>query len=222
MLKVFLCVLHRDLLLALRRRADVMTSVLFFVVVVSLFPLGIGAERDMLRAVAPGVLWVAALLASLLGLDRLFYADYIDGTLEQMLLSVEPLSVIVIGKVLAHWIVSGLPLVMLSPLLAVQFNVPDEALGTLCLSLLLGTGVLSLFGAIGAALTLSAHGRSALVALLVLPLCVPVLVFGAGAVDVAIAGGEADAYLLLLGGLLAASLALVPFATAAALRIAMD
>ena len=155
MLKALLCVTRRDLLLAFRRRADVLTTLFFFVIVATLFPLGVGPEPALLRTLAPGILWVAALLASTLSLGRLFALDHADGTLEQMLLSPEPLSVLVIGKVLAHWLVCGLPLVLLAPLLAVQFDLPAASMGVLLLSLLLGTPVLSLLGAIGAALTVS-------------------------------------------------------------------
>ena len=183
MVAVFWAVIRRDALLAFRRRSDVLATVFFFIMVVSLFPLGVGPERDLLRTMAPGVLWVAALLASMLSLGRLFAFDFADGTLEQMLLSPEPLSVIVAAKVLAHWLVSGLPLVVLAPLLALQFDLPGDAVGVLVSSLLLGTPVLSLVGAIGAALTLGLRGGGVLVALLVLPLCIPVLIFGAGAVS---------------------------------------
>ncbi|HEX8954628.1 MAG TPA: heme exporter protein CcmB, partial [Burkholderiaceae bacterium] len=206
MLGALLAVIRRDLLLAFRRRADVLTTLFFFIIVVSLFPLGVGAEPSLLRTLAPGILWVSALLASMLSLGRLFAADYADGTLEQMLLSAEPLSIIVIGKVLAHWLVSGLPLVLLSPLLAIQFDLPGDSIMVLMASLLLGTPVLSLIGAIGAALTLGLRGGGALISLLVLPLYIPVLIFGAGAVGAETSGVGAAAHLLLLGGGLAAAL----------------
>jgi len=221
-LKALLCVIRRDLLLAFRRRSDVVTTLFFFIIVISLFPMGVGPEPDQLRQMAPGILWVSALLASMLALGRLFALDYADGTLEQMLLSAEPLSVIVIGKVVAHWLVSGLPLVLLAPLLALQFDLPGEAITVLCLSLLLGTPILSLVGAIGAALTLGLRGGGALVSLLVLPLYIPVLIFGAGAVGAQASGLGAGAHLLLLGGGLAAAIALTPWATSAALRVAME
>ncbi len=222
MLRALSAVIRRDLLLAFRRRSDVVTTLLFFVIVVSLFPLGVGAEPNLLRTLAPGIVWVSALLASMLALGRLFAADHADGTLEQMLLSTEPLSVIVIGKVLAHWLVSGLPLVLLSPLLAVQFDLPGESIAVLVASLLLGTPVLSLIGAIGAALTLGLRGGGALISLLVLPLYIPVLIFGAGAVGAEASGIGASAHLLLLGGGLAAALVLTPWATSTALRIALE
>ncbi|RZI84772.1 MAG: heme exporter protein CcmB [Rubrivivax sp.] len=222
MLKVLGCVIQRDLLLAFRRRSDVLTAVFFFVIVTTLFPLGVGPEPALLGAMAPGILWVAALLASMLSLGRLFALDFADGTLEQLLLSPEPLTVVVIGKVLAHWLVSGLPLVLLAPVLAVQFGLPGEAIAVLVLSLLIGTPVLSLLGAIGAALTLGARGGGVLVSLLVLPLCVPVLIFGAGASSAQASGLDSSAHLELLGGVLAGAVALAPWATAAALRIAVE
>ncbi len=222
MLKTLYCVIRRDLLLAFRRRADVLTTLFFFVIVCSLFPLGVGPEQALLRTMAPGILWVAALLASMLALGRLFELDYADGTLEQMLLSSEPLSVIVIGKVIAHWLVSGFLLILVAPLLALQFDLPRGSIMVLVYSLLIGTPILSLIGAIGAALTLGVRGGGVLVSLLVLPLYIPVLIFGAGAVGAEASGLGADAHLLLLGGLLAGAAALTPWATAAALRIALE
>jgi heme exporter protein B len=217
-----ICIVRRDLLLAFRRRADVMMTLFFFIMVATLFPLGVGPEAALLRTMAPGILWVAALLASMLGLGRLFALDYADGTLEQMLLCSEPLSLIVIGKVIAHWLVSGLPLVLLAPLLGVQFDLSREALTVLFFALLIGTPVLSLIGAIGAALTLGVRGGGVLVALLVLPLYIPILIFGAGAVTAQASGLGSSAHLLLLGGALAGAAALAPWATAAALRISLE
>lgn len=222
MLKSLQCVIQRDLLLAFRRRSDVLTTLFFFIIVVSLFPLGVGPEVGLLRTMAPGILWVAALLASMLALGRLFALDYADGTLEQMLLAPEPLTLIVIGKIIAHWLVSGLPLVLLAPTLAVQFDLPGESVLVLFYSLLIGTPVLSLVGAIGAALTLGVRGGGVLVSLLVLPLYIPVLIFGAGAVGAEVSGLGSAAHLLLLGGVLAAAAALAPWATAAALRISLE
>ena len=155
-------VVRRDLVLAMRRRADVLTTLFFFVMVVSLFPLGVGPEMDMLRKMAPGVLWVAALLASMLSLGRLFSADYLDGTLEQMLLAPQSLSVLVLGKMASHWMVSGLPLVLMTPVLGLQFDMTVEGIGVLMLGLLLGTPILSMVGAIGAALTLGLRGGGVL------------------------------------------------------------
>ena len=222
MTAILRAVIRRDLLLAWRRRSDVTTAVLFFVIVVSLFPLGIGAEPNLLRAIAPGVIWVAALLACMLSLARMFASDHADGTLDQMLLGAAPLGMIVIARVFAHWVVSGLPLVVLSPLLALQFDLDQSLLGVLVLSLLLGTPVLSLVGAIGAALTLGLRGGGMLLALLVLPLYVPVLVIGAGALDAAGAGQGATAHFLVLAGLLVLAGAFTPWAIAAALRISAE
>jgi heme exporter protein B len=222
MIAALRCVIFRDLLLAARRNSDVLTVVLFFVIVVSLFPLGIGPDPKLLRTVGPGVLWVAALLASMLALGRVFAADHADGTLEQMMLGATPLGVIVAAKVFAHWLVTGLPLVLISPVLALQFDLPRELLGVLVLSLALGTPVLSLIGAIGAALTLGLRGAGALLALLVLPLYVPVLVIGAGAAEAAAAGLGGNAQLLLLGAMLIVAAAFAPWATAAALRISVE
>jgi heme exporter protein B len=221
-MNALLAVVRRDLLLAMRRKAEVLTALLFFVIVASLFPLGIGPEPALLRKIAPGVLWVAALLATMLGLQRMFAADHADGTLEQMLLSPTPLALLVAGKNLAHWLVCGLPLVLLAPLLGLQFDLDREGLGVLTLGLLLGTPVLSLIGSIGAALTLGVRGGGVLLSLLVLPLYIPALIFGAGAVQAQASGQGASGHLSLLGALLALSLFFAPLATTAALRIALE
>ncbi len=215
-------VIRRDLVLAMRRRADVLTTLIFFVIVVSLFPLGVGPEMDMLRKMAPGVVWVAALLASMLSLGRMFSADYLDGTLEQMMLVPQSLSVLVLAKILAHWMVSGLPLVIMAPVLGLQFDMSAQALWVLIAALLLGTPILSMIGAVGAALTLGLRGGGALVSLLVLPLCIPVLIFGAGAVEAVVSGTSAGSHLALLGALLLVSLVFTPWVTALALRISME
>src|SRR5688572_31559080 len=191
-------IVWRDLTLAWRRRADILSTVFFFIIVVSLFPLGIGPETQLLRSIAPGVVWVAALLASMLSLNRVFHNDYQDGTLEQMLLTPQPLYLVVLGKVLAQWLVSEVPLVMIAPLIGVQFNLSADALGILFVSLLIGTPILSLIGSIGAALTLGLRGGGVLIALLILPLYIPVLIFGAGAVDASISGLSPAANLYLL------------------------
>jgi len=222
LVSAFLCALKRDLLLAARKPTDVATPLVFFAIVVSLFPLGVGPEPAVLRALAPGVLWVAALLAALLSLNRLFTADHADGTLELMALSPQPLGVLAAAKILAHWLTTGLPLVVISPLLAIQLHLPDAAFGTLLGALLIGTPLLSLIGAVGAALTLGLRGGGVLLSLLVLPLYTPILIFGAGAVAQAAAGLDPQAYLSLLGAFLAVALALAPWATAAALRISLD
>jgi heme exporter protein B len=221
-LSLVACVVRRDLLLAMRRRADVLTTLFFFVIVVSLFPLGVGPDPKLLRTMAPGVVWVAALLASMLSLGRLFAADYLDGTLEQMMLTPQPLSLMVAGKVVAHWLVAGVPLVLIAPVLGVQFNLDAQALVVLVVSLVLGTPVLSVIGAIGAALTLGLRGGGVLLSVLVLPLYIPVLIFGAGAVDASLSGLSSQAHLSLLGAFLVFALLFAPFATAAALRISME
>ncbi len=215
-------VIRRDLVLAMRRRSDVLTTLIFFVMVVSLFPLGVGPELDMLRQMAPGVVWVAALLASMLSLGRMFSADYLDGTLEQMMLVPQSLSMLVLGKILAHWMVSGLPLVLMAPVLGLQFDMSAEALWVLILGLLLGTPILSMIGAVGAALTLGLRGGGVLVSLLVLPLCIPVLIFGAGAVEAVASGMNVASHLSLLGALLVLALVFTPWVTAQALRISME
>ena len=221
-MNAFIAIVRRDLLLAARRKSEVLTALFFFMIVVSLFPLGIGPETAMLRRIAPGVLWVAALLAAMLSLGRLFATDHQDGTLEQMALSPTPLAVLVSGKVLVHWLILGLPLVLLAPVLGLQFDLSARALGVLMLSLLLGTPILSLIGAIGAALTLGVRGGGVLLSLLVLPLYIPALIFGAGAVEADVAGLGAGGHLSLLGALLALGVFFAPWAATAALRIALD
>jgi len=214
--------LHRDLLLAGKRRSEVLTALFFFVVVVSLFPLGIGPEPALLRRIGPGVLWVAALLATLLGLPRLFAADHADGTLEQMALSSQSFALQMAGKVAAHWLLCGLPLVLLAPVLGLQFGLEPDTLLVLMLSLLIGTPLLSLIGAIGAALTLGVRGGGVLLSLLVLPLFIPALVFGAGSVEAQAAGTSVRGHLAVLGSMLALALFFAPWATTASLRIAME
>ena len=219
---LLLLVVKRDLLLAMRRRADVLTTLIFFVMVVSLFPLGVGPEPDMLRKMAAGVLWVAALLSSMLSLPRMFSADYLDGTLEQMMLAPQSLSMMVLGKIVAHWMLSGLPLVLIAPVLGLQFDMAADAIFVMMLALLLGTPVLSMLGAVGAALTLGLRGGGVLVSLLVLPLTIPVLIFGAGAVDAVSGGMDAISNLSLLGAFLLFALVFSPFVAAQALRISME
>lgn len=222
MLALILAVVRRDIRLALRRPADIGSLLFFFVIVASLFPLGVGPEPELLRRLAPGILWVGALLATLLSLPRLFADDLRDGTLEQLALSPEPLALVVLGKVLAHWLLSGLPLTLLAPLLGLQFDLAGDALAMLALSLLVGTPALSGIGAIGAALTLGVRGGGVLLSLLVLPLYIPVLIFGAGAVEATIGGLGAEAQLSLLGALTLGGVFFAPWASAAALRIALE
>lgn len=215
-------VIARDLKLAMRRQADIVSALIFFVIVVSLFPLGIGPEVDLLRQLAPGVLWVAALLATMLSLPRLFADDYRDGTLEQLALSPHPLGLIVTGKVIAHWLVSGLPLALIAPILGIQFDLSGEALLVLTGAILLGTPALSGIGAIGAALTLGLRGGGVLLSLLVLPLYIPVLIFGAGAVDATVSGLGGEGHLSLLVAMTFAAIGFAPWASAAALKIALE
>ena len=222
MIEVFRCLLWREMTLALRRKAEVLTTMLFFVIVVSLFPLGIGPEIDTLREIGPGVLWVAALLASMLSLNRLFSDDFIDGTLEQLVISSQPLALLVFGKILAHWILTGLPLVLISPILGMQLGMDVESIKILMLTLLIGTPVLSLIGAVGAGLTLGVRGGGVLLSLLILPLYIPVLIFGAGAVESAQAGLGVEGHFSLLAAFLVGSLVLAPLGAAAALRISLD
>ena len=213
--------LVRDLTLAMRRKADVLTTLFFFLIVVSLFPLGVGPEMETLRQIAPGVIWVAALLASMLSLGRLFSDDYQDGTLEQILLEPHPLSVLVLSKIFAHWVLSGLPLVIFSPLLGMQLGLDSEAIVLLMITLTLGTPAMSLIGAVGAALTLGLRGGGVLISLLVLPLYIPILIFGAGAVESHNVGLGIEAHLSILGAFLMLTMVFAPISTAAALRISM-
>ncbi len=215
-------VLRRDLMLAARRKSEILTALFFFVVVASLFPLGIGPELNTLRMIAPGILWVGALLASLLSLSRLFAIDLQDGTLEQMALSPVPLPLLVAAKIVAHWLLSGLPLALLAPLLGLQFDMAPDALGILMLSLLVGTPLLSMVGAIGAALTLGVRGGDVLLSLLVLPLYIPALIFGVGAVQAQINGLSVMPHFAILISLLLVAGFFSPWASSAALRIALE
>ena len=215
----FTAVLHRDLLIAVRRGPEALLPLIFVLVVVSLFPLGVGPSPTLLARIGAGVIWIAALLATVISLDTLFRSDYEDGSLDQLLLTGAPISVLALAKVSAHWLVSGLPLVILSPLLAMWMSLPSDSWGVLAASLAIGTPILSLLGAVGAALTLGLKRGGQLLALLVFPLYVPVLIAGTGAVMAASDRLPYTPFLgLLLAGLLAA-LALTPFATAAALKI---
>ncbi|MDR3054950.1 MAG: heme exporter protein CcmB [Zoogloeaceae bacterium] len=221
-MNVILHIIARDLRLALRRPADLASVLFFFIIVASLFPLGVGPETDLLRRLAPGVLWVGALLATMLSLPRMFADDFYDGALEQLALAPYPLGFVVLGKTLAHWLVSGLPLAILAPLLGLQFDLPGDTLLILAGSILLGTPALSGIGAIGAALTLGLRGGGVLLSLLVLPLYIPVLIFGAGAVDASMSGISPNAHLFLLAALTVGGVAFAPWAAAAALKIALE
>ena len=216
--KVVSTVFLRDLTVFVRRRSQWMNPLLFFIIVVALFPLGIGPDGDTLRQIGPGVIWVAALLATMMSLDMLFQADHRDGTLEQLVLSSEPLSVLVLARILAHWVLVGVPLVLISPLLSLFMQLPASVLTLLMVTLLMGTLALVLIGAIGAALTVGLAQGGTLVALLVLPLFVPVLIFGAGIVYNGIEGLPVSGQLSLLGAITVMGLTLAPWAVAAALR----
>jgi len=218
----FLSIVRRDLRLALRQGSDSVMVVMFFVLTVVLFPFGIGPEGNMLARVASGVIFVAALLASMLSLERLFQTDYEDGSLELLTLSPMPLEIIVLAKVTAHWLTTGLPLIVASPLLAVLMNMDTNGFSMLILALGLGTPALSLIGAIGAALVLGSRRGGVLISLLVLPLFVPVLIFGVGLIEAAIGGFAIKSQILILSGILFACLAFCPFAAAAAVRQSVE
>ena len=222
MLKLFRVMIRRDLLLAYRQKSDVLQTVFFFLVVITLVPLGVGAETELLRSMAPGIVWVAALLAALLSLPRLFAHDFADGTLEQMVLSPDPLPVIVLAKAFAHWLTTGVPITVFASLAAVMFDLKAEVAAVLVFSLLIGTPVLSLLGSVGAALTLGLRSGGVLTSLLVLPLYIPVLIFGAGAAGAVAVAVSPAAYLLITGALSLFALAIAPWGSAAALRIALE
>ena len=222
MLRAVRAILLRDLRLALRQGGDAATVVLFFVLAASLFPFGVGPEPNLLARIAAGIIWVTALLSVMLGLDRLFLADHEDGSLEAMMTSPVPAMGLVVAKCAAHWLMSGLPLILATPILALFLQLPAEGLPAMLAALALGTPTMVLVGAIGAALVLGARRGGVLLALLVLPLTVPVLVFGVAAVDAAVAGLPARPHLLVLGAMLLTALALAPFAAAAALRQAVE
>lgn len=214
--------LARDVILLLRRRGEVLNPLVFFALVITLFPIGISPDPAMLASIAPGLLWVAALLAALLSLDSLFRGDHDDGALEQLLLSPHPLPLLALAKVAVHWLMTGLPLALMAPLLGVMLALPAGSYLVLAASLALGSAVLSLIGAIGAALTVGLARGGVLISLLVLPLYIPVLIFGAGAVQAAITGASVMAHLAILGALLSVALGLAPFAIAASLRISLN
>lgn len=212
----------RDIIVAWRRRSDLSSIFFFFIIATSLFPLGLGTDPQLLHAIAPSVLWVCALLSCMLSLPRMFAADYVDGTLEQLIISNQPILLTALMKILAHWVLSGLPLVLIAPLIGLQFNLANNELLVLAFSLLLGTPVLSLIGSIGAALTLGLRGGGILIALLVLPLYIPVLVFGAGAVNAVSIGMSANGGLSLLGAMLALALIFAPLTASYALKVAVE
>ncbi|EIC84859.1 heme exporter protein CcmB [Serratia sp. M24T3] len=218
---MFIKVLRRELKIAFRKSAEIINPLWFFLIVITLFPLGIGPEPKLLARIAPGIVWVAALLSSLLSLERLFRDDYLDGSLEQHMLLPAPLTLTVIGKVCAHWIVTGLPLLIISPLMALLLSLDFKTWEAVALTLLLGTPTLSFIGAIGVALTVGLRKGGVLLSLLVLPLYIPVLIFSTGAIDAASMGMPIGGYLAILGAMLAGSITLAPFATSAALRVSV-
>ena len=222
LIRALVGVIRRDLTIALRRAPDVLTPLVFFAIVTSLFPLGVSPEPEILRQLAPGVVWVAALLATMLSLNRIFESDFRDGTLEQLLLTAQPLTLLVLAKIIAHWLLTGLPLILLAPLLALQLQLPPQAMGSLIGSLLIGTPILTLLGSVGAALTIGLRGGGVLVSLLVLPLYTPILIFGAGSVAAAATGMDTEAYLSLLAAILVLAVAFAPWAVASALKVSLD
>jgi heme exporter protein B len=221
-MSAFTALLARDLRLAARRRIEALLPIAFFTVAVSLFPLGVGPEAQTLRQIAPGVVWVCALLAAMLSVTQLYAADHADGSLEQMLLCGESAVTIAAAKALAHWLLTGLPLILVAPLFGLLFDMSGEAIGALTFSLLLGTPILSLLGGVGAALTLGLRSAGVLLILLILPLCIPALIFGTGAVGAVESGISASGHYSLLGALLILTTLLAPWATAAALRISTE
>ncbi len=219
---MFLKILHRELKIAVRKKTECIHFLWFFFIIIALFPLGMGPEPHLLARIAPGIVWVAALLAALLSLERLFRDDFLDGSLEQLLLLPSPLPLTVLGKVCAHWIVTGLPLLFFSPLMALVFSLDSYTGFTLAITLLLGTPTLSFIGAIGAALTVGLCRGSVLLSLMILPLYIPVLIFATAAIDAARMAISTGGYLAILGAMLTGSITLAPFAIAAALRISVN
>jgi len=220
--QAFWIILQRDLTLAMRHRAELMNPVLFFVLVVVLFPLGVGAEISILSKIAPGIIWIAALLSALLSLDRIFRSDMDDGSLEQMLISAQPMSLLILAKIIAHWMITGLPVVIVGPLLALFLGLSTEGIEVLVVSLLVGTPILSAIGAVGVALTVGLRRGGVILSLLVLPLYVPILIFASQAVDAAAAGFPAVAPIAMLCALLLLSLSLTPWAASAALKMSVS
>lgn len=220
--KAFMLILKRDLTIAFRHKDDVINPLLFFIIIVTLFPLGIGPESTTLARIAPGIIWVAALLSCLLSLDRLFKSDYQDGSLEQMLLSPHPIFILTLAKITAHWLLTGLPLILVAPLLAVLLHLPEQSYGALMLTLLLGTPVLSFIGAIGVALTVGIKKGGVLLSLIVLPLYIPVLIFATSAIDTAALSLPYGGQLAIIGALFFGSLTLAPIAVGAALKVSTN
>jgi heme exporter protein B len=220
--RAFISTLKRDLLIAFKRKNDIANPFMFFFIVVSLFPIGIGPDAQKLSEIAPGVIWIAVLLSSMLSMDSLYRADFEDGSLEQLLLSPNPLFFLVLAKNISHWLVSGLPVILVSPILAYMLNLPSEAYAVLVLSLLIGTPIISLLGSIAVALTVGLGSRGLILAVITLPMSVPVLIFGTLAVQSQLNGINPTGYLALLFAMFAAALSLAPLASAAALRISVN
>lgn len=218
----FMLILRRDLRLAQRQGMDSIMAVMFFVIAVVLFPFGVGPEPNILARIAAGVIWVSALMSSMLSLERLFQTDYEDGSLELLTLSPITLEIAVLAKIVGHWLTTGLPLIIAAPLLGILLNMPGDGFGMLILALALGTPSLSLIGAVGAALILGSRRGGVLLSLLILPLYIPVLIFGVSAVDAVISGFDAKPHLLIMGGFLLAALPLCPWAASAAVRQAVE
>lgn len=222
MFTVFIQVIKRELLTAFRRKSDILNPLWFFIIVITLFPLGIGPEPNLLLRIAPGIIWVAALLSALLSMERLFRDDFLDGSLEQLMLTTTPLGVVVTAKVVAHWLLTGLPILLVSPLLAVFLSLDANTFMATFITLLLGTPVLSFVGAIGVALTVGLRKGGVLLSLLVLPLFIPVLIFATSAIDAASFGVSYSGPVAILGAMLVASVTLSPFAIAASLRVSLS
>lgn len=220
--EAFMLIFKRDLTIAFRHKDDILNPLLFFIIVITLFPLGIGPESNTLAKIAPGIIWVAALLSTLLSLDRLFKSDYLDGSLEQMLLSPHPLFIIVLGKVIAHWCLTGLPIIFIAPLLGLLLHLEENSYSALMLTLLIGTPILSFLGAIGVALTVGIKKGGVLLSLLVLPLYIPVLIFATSAIDTAAMNLPYSGQLAIIGALLIGSITLSPFAVSAALKVSTN
>jgi heme exporter protein B len=220
--EAFISLLRKELLLALRQKTDMVTVLFFFLIVSSLFPFAVGPELETLKIIGPGVIWVGALLCSLLALHRVFETDFNDGSLEHLVLSGEPLTLLVVAKIIAHWLITGLPVVIVAPLIGLQFGLSAGSLSLLLGTLLLGTPVLSLIGSIGAALTLGVRGGAALTSILILPFYVPILIFGAGAVVADLQGLSIEGHLSILIAMLCLSVALAPLAIASAIKIALE
>ena len=219
---LFWATFRRDLLLAFRHKGDMVNPLVFFLIAITMIPLALGPEKAVLMRIAPGIIWVMALLATLLSLDNLFRSDFDDGSLEQLLIAPYPLPMAVLAKIFVHWLATGLPLTLLAPLLGVMLSLPASAFGALCYSLLLGTAVMSLIGAVGAALTVSLRKGGVLISLIVMPLYIPILIFGASAVQVAALGQPFNMQLAVLGAALAIALVFVPLAVAGALRVSVN